>query len=235
MSDQRLFSVPKVGLVLDSYAPGTEKRRDETAKIIKASFRVDPFDSKLATAIDDGLDDNSGVKAALFKLTSAEPKPHIEQLKFGLSCPRQNMEIFASPDTDESRIVLLQVKIGGVYAKAQKDGVGYSLHFTGSFGPVDRDTLEFLQYWYQSMQFVSFEASEPDLSFSAEEPDDDEDGEDDGPADTALAFDEEEAKQEPEPEGVKAAKKNTADRTREKGHRYPGKKKTAAKRGKGKK
>lgn len=229
MSDQRLFSVPKVGLVLESYGPGTEKRRDEVCKIIRAAFRIEPFDAKLATAVDDGLNDNSGVKAALFKLTNAEPKPHIERLNFGLSCPRQNMEIFASPDTDTSRLVLLQAKIGGVYAKAQKDGAGFSFHFNASFGPVDRDTLEFLQHWYQSMQFVSFEASEPDLAFSDEEIEDDRDA--DEPAGESMFDDEPDAD---ESEGVKAAKQKSTDRKREKGHRYPGKDRRAKKTKKGK-
>lgn len=171
---QRLFSVPKVGLFLDGFGPGIEKRRDEQVKIIKATFRLQPFDAKLATAIDDGLSDNSGVRAALFKLSSVEPKPHIARLNFGLSCPRQNMEIFASPDTDESRIALLQVKIGGVYARTQKDMDGYAFVFNGSFGAVDRATLEFLQHWYQSQQFVTFTEAEPSLEFSETETEDDE-------------------------------------------------------------
>ena len=87
---QRLFSVPKIGLYLDGFAPGIEKRRDESVKIIKATFRLQPFDAKLATAIDDGLSDNSGVRAALFKLNNPEPKPHIDLLDFNLSCARQN-------------------------------------------------------------------------------------------------------------------------------------------------
>lgn len=222
---QRLFSVPKVGLFLDGFGPGIEKRRDETVKIIKATFRVQPFDAKLATSIDDGLSDNSGVRASLFKLSSVEPKPHIERLNFGLSCPRQNMEIFASPDTDESRIALLQVKIGGVYARTQKDIDGYAFVFTGSFGPLDRATLEFLQHWYQSQQFVTFTESEPSMEFSQEEVDDDDTGD---PDLQPPMFDDEEP--EPESAGVAAAKANTKERKREVGHRYP-KAKKAAKRG----
>lgn len=230
---QRLFSVPKIGLYLDGFAPGMEKRRDESVKIIKATFRLQPFDAKLATAIDDGLSDNSGVRAALFKLSSVEPKPHIERLNFSLSCPRQNMEIFASPDTDESRIALLQVKIGSVYARTQKDVDGYAFVFTGSFGPLDRATLEFLQHWYTSQQFVSFSESEPSLEFS-EEVNEDDDLEDPPFANSqAQMFDDDE---EPASPGVAAAKTATTDRRREKAHHYPKRKtKKAAKRGKGRK
>jgi len=219
MSDQRLFSVSKVGLFLDTYAPGSERRREETAKVIKATFRLQPFDAKLATAIDDGLSDNSGVRAALFKLSSVEPKPHIERLNFNLSCPRQNMEIFASPDTDESRIVLLQVKVGSVYARVQKDMDGYALVFTGTFGPVDRDTLEFVHAWHGTQRFVNFAASEPSLEFSDEEVEEEDDT--DGPRapEHAPMFDDQ--PDADESEGVKAAKASTDTRRREKQNRYP--------------
>lgn len=227
---QKLFSVPKVGLFLDNFSLGSEKRRDDTVKIIKATFRLQPFDAKMATAIDDGLSDNSGVRAALFKLSSVDPKPHIERLNFGLSCPRQNMEIFASPDTDESRIALLQVKIGGVYARTQKDLDGYAFVFNGSFGPVDRATLEFLQHWYQGQQFVTFEEAEPSLEFSEEEVDE-EAGEDAAAEEQQPTFDD--AIEEPSA-GVAVAKAKSTDRRREKAHHYPKRKakKPAPKRGK---
>ena len=217
MGDQRLFSVGKVGLFCDGFQPGKEKRREETVTIIKATFRLQPFDAKLAAAIDDGLNDNSGVRAALFKLSSPEPKPHLDRVNFSLSCPRQNLEMFASPDTDASRIAFLQVKIGNVYARTQKDVDGYALIFTGSFGPVGRAELEFLTAWYQTQRFVSFEASEPSLEFEAAEDTGDDDEPDEPEAQPSLG------------EEVAAAK--TTDRKREKGHRYPKAKKKTAKKG----
>lgn len=229
---QRLFSVPKVGMFIETYGPSTEKRRDEQATIVKMVLKLQPFDAKLATSMDDGLNDNSGVRAALFKLSSVEMKPHIERLDFGLSCPRQNLEIFASPDTDESRIVFLQVKIGKVYARTQRDMDGYALVVNASFGPVDRDTLEFIHGNYGKQIFINFEEAEPSLQFSDTETEDDETGEHDQPL--APMFDDDEP--EPESPGLEAAKKNTKERQREKGHRYPKRKaKVAAKRGKAKK
>jgi hypothetical protein len=223
---QRLFSVNKVGLFLDTYAPGSEKRREETAKVIKATFRLQPFDAKLAGAVDEGLSDNSGVRAALFKLNNPEPKPHIERLNFNLSCPRQNMEIFASPDTDESRIVLLQVKITGTYARIQKDMDGFAFVFNGTFGPVDRATLEYIHAWHGTQRFVTFEESEPSLEFSDEEAEDDE-GDDTEPFANRPApmFDDED---ELPSDGVEAAKEKTSTRRREKGHHYPKKAKKTA-------
>ncbi|MGE3840087.1 MAG: hypothetical protein AB7I50_00725 [Vicinamibacterales bacterium] len=225
---QQLFSAGKIGLYLDDYGPGTEKRRDESVKIIKATFRLQPFDAKLATLVDDGLSDNSGVRAALFKLSSAEMKPHIERLNFNLSCPRQNMEIFASPDTDESRIALLQVKIGGVYARVQKDLDGFAFVFTGTFGPIDRNTLEYIHDWHGTQRFVTFEESEPSFEFS--ESDDEGADENAAPPPPPMFGDDED--EEPS-EGEKVAQAKTFERTREKGHRYPKKSKAkAAKKGK---
>lgn len=229
---QRLFSVPKVGLFLDGFSPATEKRRDGQVKIIKASFRLQPFDAKLAGAIDEGLSDNSGVRAALFKLNNPEPKPHIGRLNFSLSCPRQNMEIFASPDTIDSRILFPQVKIGGVYARTQKDIAGYAFCFSGSFGAVDRDTLEFLQHWYQNQMFVSFMESEPSLEFSTTEAEDDENDNDAPPMPTIFDDHDDEEAEKAGSANVAAAKESSTNRRREVGHRYPKKKAKAAKRGK---
>lgn len=218
MSDQRLFSVGKVGIFLDGYGPGTEKRRGESCTIVKATFRIQPFDAKLAAAIDDGLADQSGVRASLFKLSSVEPKPHIERLNFNLSCPRQNMEMFASPDTDESRIAFLQVRIGGTYARLQKDVDGFAFVFTGAFGPVDRETLHYLQGWYGTQRFVNFTASEPSLEFSDETPEDDDVNDPPFGNRPAPMFDDDD---EPASPGVAAARTASTDRRREKAHRYP--------------
>ena len=48
---QRLFSVPKVPLFLDDYAPGMERRKDGEVKILTLMLRVQPFDAKLAKGI----------------------------------------------------------------------------------------------------------------------------------------------------------------------------------------
>lgn len=214
---QRLFSVPKVGFFVDSYGPATEKRREETCTVIKMALRLQPFDAKLAASIDDGLSDNSGVRAALFKLNNPEPKPHIERLDFGLSCPRQNLEVFAAPDTDESRIVFLQVKIGKVYARTQRDMDGFALVVNASFGPVDRATLEFVHAHYGKQIFISFTESEPSLEFSEEVNEDDVD---DPPFGNRPAPMFDDADDEPESAGVKAAEEASTDRRREKGHNY---------------
>lgn len=216
MSEAKLFSVPKVAIFLDSYKPAKEKRREETVTVINATFRVHPFDAKLATAIDDGL--NAGVRPLLFNLNNVEPKAIIGGTDLNLDCPRQNMEMFAAPDTDESSIVFLQVKITKPKAVEHKDVSGFALTFHGTFGPVDRDTLMYLQGWYGTQRFVTFQESEPSLDFSDEELDDEDDDGVRAPAHAPM-FDDEEAAQAPSA-GVEAAKANTSERKREKGHRY---------------
>jgi hypothetical protein len=170
----KLFSVAKVGLFLDGYSPGTEKRRGEVEKVVNLTLRVQPFDAKLAIAIDDGLGGDTNVRALLFQLTTTDPKPHLERVQVGLGCPRQTLHIFAAPDTDDARLVLSQVKITGTYARTQKDLNGYAFVFKASVGPVGRDDLEFIHHWYGNQQFVTFEEAEPGLF------DEDEDTEGDG-------------------------------------------------------
>jgi len=242
---QRLFAVNKIGIFLDTFSPAVEKRRGEVVNVVNCTFRVQPFDAKLAGAIDDGLSDNSGVRSALFKLNNPDPKPHIERLNFGLSCPRQQMIVFASPDTAESRIAFNQVKISGVYARTQKDAAGYVLVFHGTFGSVDRSELEYVMAWFRTQRFVTFEEAEEALEFHEDAPDtDDEHDEQDvpvidgrdkstrrkAPSAPPMFGDDDAAAAAPS-----AGKKVAADKNREIGHRYPKKAPTAAKRGKGKK
>ena len=224
-----LFSVPKVGLFIDSYVPVKEKRREEEVMCIKIKCRVQPFDAKLATSIDDGLD--AGVRALLFRLYDSQPKPQIGGLKLNLDCPRQNIELFATPDTDESRLVLLQTKISGSYARDQKDVAGFAFCFDATHGPVDRNTLEYIHSLVGKQVFASFEESEPSMEFSDEVPEDDADEEPEAPMSTIFE-DHDEDEERKASKNEQAAAEKSSDRRREKAHHYPKKKaKKAAKRG----
>lgn len=171
---QQLFSLPKVGLFLDSYAPALEKRRGgEEVKVLVLTLRMQPFDAKWATSVDDGLGDGSGVKMELFSLNTAEPKPHVSRVNFVLGCPRQNLRIYASPDTAKSRLALLQCKISSIYVRKQKDINGFAFVFKASVGPVGREEQEFIHAWMLTQRFVSFEESEPSMEFSDAGEDDD--------------------------------------------------------------
>ena len=169
---QQLFSVPKVGLFLDGYTPGVEKRRGEDVKILTLSLRIQPFDHKLAGTLDDGIGDDTNVRPSLFSLNSGDPKPHINRVNFGLFVPRQQLHVFASPDTDTASRCFDQVKCFGFYARTQKDANGFAFCFKASFGPVGRDEQEYVHDWLLTQRFVTFEEAEPSLEFDtdADEP-----------------------------------------------------------------
>lgn len=172
---QRLFSVPKVGLFLETIVHATEKRQGDDVKIVTLSLRVQPFDAKLATAVDDGVSPESGVKATLFNMNNAEPKAHLRRVDFGLNCPRQQLSVFASPDTNKESIALDHVRITATYVRTQKDVNGYAFCFKASFGPLGRRELEFIQEWHLGQKFVTFEEAEPSLEFD-EQPDAEDEG-----------------------------------------------------------
>lgn len=132
----RLFRTAKVQTFLDSITHSTEERRGETVKIVELALRVHPFDGKLATSLDEGLQNSEGVKPILFSLNSGEPKKHIRRCSFALAPPRQLILVYASTDTVKESIALNQVKISDVYARTQKDVSGYALCFKASFGPL---------------------------------------------------------------------------------------------------
>lgn len=183
---QRLFDVAKVGLFLDKYVPSMEKRRDGEVKILTLTLRCQPFDAKLALSIDDGVGEDSNVRPTLFKLNHPDPKPHLQRVNFAIGCPRQNMAIFASPDTEEARILFEQVRIAGTYARTEKNVNGYAFIFHASLGPVSRQEQEYIHEWMLSQRFVTFEESEPSLEFEAADPDEDEGTEADQKAQTPI-------------------------------------------------
>jgi hypothetical protein len=168
---QRLFNVPKIAVFLDGYSPAMEKRRGEEVTVLKLTCRVAPFDAKLARAVDDGVGESSNVRPTLFRLDTADTKPHLERVNFSLGCPRQIVEIFASTDTDAARLAFDQVKVSGVYARTQKDRNGYDLCFKLAFGPVGRDQLEYVHAWYLGQRFLTFKQAEPLMEFEVEDDD----------------------------------------------------------------
>lgn len=172
---QRLFSVGKVGAYLDSYSPGVEKRRGEDVSTITLHLRIQPFDAKLASALDAGVGEDSNIRATVFSLSSGDPKPAFTRHDFKLGLARQNLVIFASPDTTESRMGLLQAKISGTYVRTQQDMNALAFAFKVAFGPVGRDELEFVHAWHRCQKFITFEEAEPLLGM---EDDGDEDSTD---------------------------------------------------------
>lgn len=179
---QRLFNIGKVGLFVDAVALGKEKRKNgEESTVLKVTLRCEPFTRELAAAIDEGLGGDHNVLGSVFKLHSPEPKPHIERVALSLDCPRQRLDLYASPDTDSSRLCFDQVKIGGFYVRTQKDSDAIAAVFTASFGPFGRDEMEACAQYFRAQAFITFSEAEPSLAFG-----DDEDGDDDHPIAPAV-------------------------------------------------
>lgn len=161
---QRLFSVAKVGVFVDDYGPAIEKRDGEETKVIQMKLRVQPFDAKLAAALDEGVGGDSNIRATVFSLNTGDPKPNFSRHDFHLNLERQNLELFASPDTEVARIVFHQAKISGTYVREQKDMNAMALCFKATFGPVGRDELEYVHSLHRSQTFITFHESEPMLA-----------------------------------------------------------------------
>jgi len=101
-----------------------------------------------------------------------DPKPHLQRVNFSLGCPRQNLHIFASPDTEEARLMLDQCRISGTCARTEKNVNGYAFVFKASYGPVGRTEQEYIHEWMLTQPFVTFEESEPSLEFEEDGGDD---------------------------------------------------------------
>lgn len=157
-----LFDTAKTGCFLDAIIHSTETRRGDETKVVVLTLRVDPFDVKLALALDDR------VRNTLFKMSTGVAQEHLRRVEFALGVPRQNLNIFATTDTAKASIMITQVAIKGVYAKVDKDANHYSLVLKASFGPAGKNELEFVEAWRNTQKWITFEEAEPSLDFDEE-------------------------------------------------------------------
>jgi hypothetical protein len=211
----------KIPVFLLDYKPLTERRRGETVKVLKLKFKVQPFDSKMAHAVDDGVNDDCGVKDALFKISNGQPKPHRRRVNFDLCCPRQRMVIYASTDTEKSRIAFDQVRITGEYARTQKDVNAYAFCFEGTFGPVGRDEMEYVHAWVGTQRAVTFEEAEPSMELENDTPEPTKKA--DGPKAPALKpmFDDTDPAAAAKPDGTKGKSKGVDGQRYVRRHKDP--------------
>lgn len=171
----RLFETVKVGAFVDGFGPAIEKRRGGETTILRINFRIQPFDSKLATSLDEGVGGDSNIRSTVFNLNSGEPRKRFTRHDFKLELPRQTLELYASPDTDVCRVALAQAKITGCYVRTEKDSNALAFIFQAKFGPVGRDELELVNSLYRLQTFVTFLESEPLLDEVEDGEDDDDD------------------------------------------------------------
>lgn len=208
----RLIDVKKVGIFCDGIAHSTEKRKDGEVKVVQLTLRIQPFDAKLASAV------RQDVRQTLFKLNTVEQQPHLERVTFKLGVPRQNLHLFASPDTVKPTLMLDHVKISNVYARTEKGVNGLSLVFKATFGPASSGELSYVEDWRNSQRFVNCEEAEASLEFEEDGDDDvdeDEDAASDRPADMWEEGD------EANPAAAPAAEAASADDAPEPARRMP--------------
>lgn len=170
MTAQRLFTIDRMPVFVDAMQSGLERRAGgHDAKVLRLTCRIEPFTAAQAGDLDDGLGGDSNVRPSCFKITTGEPKPHIERVAFTLDCPRQRLDLYASPDTDTSRLCFDHVKISGFYVRTAKDTGALAAVFTATFGPVGRDELEAAHHAVRSQTFITFLEAEPSLAFDETE------------------------------------------------------------------
>lgn len=147
----KLFTTAKTGFFLDSITHKTEKRRDGETKVIVLGCRVVPFDHQLAQSMDDL------VRGSLFHRSgNAEPFNHVAGMDFHLAVERQDIDIFASPDTVKATIRFEQVKVSGLRAQIEKGSNAFALKVKLTFGPASDRELAFVEGWRQNQKFLTF-------------------------------------------------------------------------------
>lgn len=157
----KLFETEKVPMFLDSFAPRLEKRGGDEHTVRDLTLRIQPLTPELASACsgDDLL------KRSLFKLTDGEPLPGITSVGFSMAPPRQRLLVYASPDTEAPSIMFDQVRVSKVRARVEKGCDGWALVMHASFGPISKVEAEYIEAWYTTQRFVTFEEAEPTLDF----------------------------------------------------------------------
>jgi hypothetical protein len=167
-----LFAVGKIPMYCEGIAHRIERRREMDTKIVDLSLKIEPFTSQLAAALDQ--DEYGFVKRTLFKLTDASPNVDLRAVEFRPPSDRQNLLCFATPDTAEASIALIQAKVTKIRARCSKDAAGWVLYVNVSFGPLSKTELEYVNSFYTEQRWVSWQESEPSLEFEDEDDGDDE-------------------------------------------------------------
>jgi hypothetical protein len=160
----RLFDLDKIGVYLDGVTLRLEKTKDSEHKVIDLTLRVQPFTAELAAAL------HPEVRALLFTLNSATPKPLIKSIGLALpDIPKQHFDCFLLPeDTQAGAFTFMHAEISEPRARTEKGVDGYALVFYATIGPVGKDELEYVTTWYAQQRFVTFREAQGTLALEAE-------------------------------------------------------------------
>jgi hypothetical protein len=159
----RLFDDDHVGCYLDDIGHRVDKVDGTEVKMVDLTLRVQPFTPVCAGSLD------PDVRALLFSLGDATPKPKLKEVKFKLTVPRQQLAIRVLPELDEG-LVLCDCEVTDVRARTEKGVDGFALVFYVSYGPASPRELEYVCEWLTQQRFVTFQPQQPALDFAAQEP-----------------------------------------------------------------
>lgn len=156
----RFFDDDKVGCYLDDIGHRVEKTKDgKEHKVVDLTLRVQPFTPELAVSLD------PDVRALLFSMSDATPKPKLKACHFALQIPRQRLTIGTLPETAD-QIVFDDCEVGDVRARTEKGVDGFGLVFYVAYGPASPRDLEYVCDWLTQQRFVTFQPQQPALDFA---------------------------------------------------------------------
>jgi hypothetical protein len=159
----RLFDDDKIGCYLDKIEHRVERTSDSETKMVDLTLRVQPFTPELAASLD------PDVRALLFTLTDAQPKPKIKEVRLALTVPHQLLAIHPLPELEEGRLALSDCEITGFRVRTEQGVDGYALVFYVSYGPASPHDLEYVCEWLTQQRFVTFHPQAPALDFGPAE------------------------------------------------------------------
>jgi hypothetical protein len=158
-----LFTVPKIPVYCEGITHRLETRKSGETKVVDLTLKVQPFTGQIASALDPS--EYGFVKRVLFKMDSGDPTVDLRAAEFTPPGDRQRLTCFATADSVEPSIVLDQVKVTKLRARRGKEAHGWTLYIGVSFGPLDRNELEYVNRFYTTQGFLTFEEAEPSLDF----------------------------------------------------------------------
>jgi hypothetical protein len=159
----RFFDNDGIGCYCDDIGHRLEKTKDgKEIKIVDLTLRVQPFTPELAVALD------PDVRALLFTLSDATPKPKLKAVHFALTVPRQQLAIAPLPEIADG-LVLYDCVVTRVRARTEKGVDGFALVFHVAYGPASPRELEYVCDWLTQQRFVTFQPQQPALDFAGKD------------------------------------------------------------------
>jgi hypothetical protein len=160
----RFFDDEKIGVFLDDIGHRIERTKDgQEIKMVDLTLRVQPFTPELAVSLD------PDVRALLFSMNDATPKPKIKAMEFKLPTPRQTIAVFLLPELDTAQLDFTDVEITSPRARTEKGIDGFALIFYASIGPLSARELESICDWLTQQRFLTFQPQQPALDLQADE------------------------------------------------------------------